>query len=129
MEAHLDPLGSGVAADAVPPGGRSVLTAEFQLDQLEFVGTQVLQCGCNGTCTTILQPRLHSAGLDVLQRLLLVAGVDLAGVEVALLPNTLLLELPGGWYAWPPPSEPSGAASVASAAAIEAARASSLVKH
>lgn len=56
------------------------------------------------------------------------AGPDLAGIEVALLPNTLLLELPSGWYAWPPPSELSGAASVASAAAIEAARASSLVR-
>jgi hypothetical protein len=66
---------------------------------------------------------------EMLQSVLLVAGVDLAGVEVALLPNTLLLELPSGWYAWPPPSELSGAASVASAAAIEAARASSLVSH
>ena len=58
----------------------------------------------------------------------LLAGPDVANIEMALLPNTLLLELPSGWYAWPPPSELSGAASVASAAAIEAARASSLVR-
>jgi hypothetical protein len=38
--AHLDPQVSGVAADAVPPGCGSVLTAEFQLDQLEFVGSR-----------------------------------------------------------------------------------------
>ena len=61
MVMDLDPQGSGAAADALPPNCRSVLTADFQLDQLEFVGMHSLQCACNDVCTNTLQPRVHFA--------------------------------------------------------------------
>lgn len=59
--------------------------------------------------------------------MLAAAGTELAAVDLAFPPNTLLLELRDGWHAWPPPSGLLGAASSISGAAVEAARASSLV--
>jgi len=55
------------------------------------------------------------------------AGVELGAIDVALPLNTLLLELPDGWHAYPPPSGDLAAAASLSAAAIEAARTFSVV--
>jgi len=53
--------------------------------------------------------------------------VELGAIDLALPPNTLLLELPDGWHAYPPPSGDLAAAASLSAAAIEAARTFSVV--
>lgn len=62
--AELDPQGSGAVADAVPPNCRGVLTAEFQLDQLEFVGAHFLQgvlhlFAASRRCSTLAQVCCH----------------------------------------------------------------------
>ena len=54
-------------------------------------------------------------------------GPELAAIDALLLPNTLLLELPGGWHAHPPPSGQLSTACSLPVGAIESARASSVV--